>query len=157
MRLVSMPKVKTHHWAGVTLSMKNLFGIMPGIYYGWPKNVFHLHGIAQSICDINAAWPPHFAIVDGIIGMEGDGPIMGEAKSAGMIIMGRSAPAVDATRARVMGIDPEKIGHLRIAAGLKLGVIDSRGIDQRGETLESVRTDFRLLEHIDAHRGIRLA
>src|SRR5689334_13519107 len=37
--LVSMPKVKTHHWAGVTLSLKNMFGIMPGVAYGWPKNV----------------------------------------------------------------------------------------------------------------------
>src|SRR5262252_7382657 len=37
--IVSMPKVKTHHWTGVTLSMKNMFGIVPGSRYGWPKNV----------------------------------------------------------------------------------------------------------------------
>ena len=42
--IVSMPKMKTHHWVGVTLSMKNLFGLMPGIVYGWPKNVFHWAG-----------------------------------------------------------------------------------------------------------------
>ena len=39
--VVSMPKVKTHHWAGVTLSMKNLFGVVPGVAYGWPKNLLH--------------------------------------------------------------------------------------------------------------------
>src|SRR5215468_7323307 len=39
--LVSMPKLKTHHWAGVTLSLKNMFGIVPGAVYGWPKNVLH--------------------------------------------------------------------------------------------------------------------
>jgi uncharacterized protein (DUF362 family) len=73
--LISMPKLKTHHWAGVTLSLKNLFGIMPGAVYGWPKNVLHYRGIQQSILDINAALPvPRFNIVDGIIGMEGDGP-----------------------------------------------------------------------------------
>ena len=77
--IVSMPKMKTHHWAGVTLSMKNLFGVMPGVYYGWPKNVLHHAGIPESILDINAAVRPHLAIVDGIIGMEGDGPIMGTA------------------------------------------------------------------------------
>ena len=75
--IVSMPKMKTHHWAGVTLSMKNLFGVMPGVCYGWPKNVLHHAGIPDSILDINAAVRPHLAIVDGIIGMEGDGPIMG--------------------------------------------------------------------------------
>jgi uncharacterized protein (DUF362 family) len=39
--VVSMPKVKTHHWAGVTLSLKNMFGIVPGMKYGWPKNLLH--------------------------------------------------------------------------------------------------------------------
>ena len=43
--IVSMAKMKTHHWAGVTLSLKNMFGVMPGIYYGWPKNVLHHAGI----------------------------------------------------------------------------------------------------------------
>ena len=75
--IVSMPKLKTHHWAGVTLSMKNLFGVMPGVCYGWPKNVLHHAGIPESILDIAATVRPHLAIVDGIIGMEGDGPIMG--------------------------------------------------------------------------------
>ncbi|HTI52365.1 MAG TPA: DUF362 domain-containing protein, partial [Planctomycetaceae bacterium] len=56
--IVSLPKMKTHHWAGVTLSMKNLFGVMPGLCYGWPKNVLHHAGIGQSILDINAAVSP---------------------------------------------------------------------------------------------------
>jgi uncharacterized protein (DUF362 family) len=43
--VISMPKIKTHHWAGVTLSLKNLFGIVPGSIYGWPKNVLHWEGI----------------------------------------------------------------------------------------------------------------
>jgi hypothetical protein len=42
--VVSMPKMKTHHWAGVTLSMKNMFGIVPGTKYGWPKNILHWKG-----------------------------------------------------------------------------------------------------------------
>jgi uncharacterized protein (DUF362 family) len=43
--LVSMPKIKTHHWSGVTLAMKNIFGIVPGARYGWPKNILHWKGI----------------------------------------------------------------------------------------------------------------
>ncbi|HKF52025.1 MAG TPA: DUF362 domain-containing protein, partial [Candidatus Acidoferrales bacterium] len=76
--LVSMPKLKTHHWAGVTLSLKNMFGIVPGSCYGWPKNVLHWAGIDRSILDINAAARPDFAIVDGIMGMEGNGPLQGD-------------------------------------------------------------------------------
>jgi uncharacterized protein (DUF362 family) len=60
--IVSMPKVKTHHWAGVTLSAKNMFGIVPGMKYGWPKNLLHWHGIHESILDICATVPVHFVI-----------------------------------------------------------------------------------------------
>ena len=108
--LVSMPKLKTHHWAGVTLSMKNLFGIIPSAIYGWPKNVLHWAGIAESILDINSTLPvPQFAIVDGIVGMEGNGPIQGTPKPCGMLILGDDLVAVDATAARLMTIDPGKI------------------------------------------------
>src|SRR4051794_13562110 len=76
--IVSLPKLKTHHWAGVTLSLKNMFGTVPGALYGWPKNVLHWNGIDNSIVAINGSLKPHFAIVDGIEGMEGDGPLRGE-------------------------------------------------------------------------------
>ncbi|SPE39791.1 conserved hypothetical protein [Candidatus Sulfopaludibacter sp. SbA3] len=95
--LVSMAKMKTHHWVGATLSMKNLFGVVPSGIYGWPKNVLHWAGIDESIADLHAAFPRHFAIVDGIVGMEGNGPIQGVPKHAGVLVAGRDPVAVDAT------------------------------------------------------------
>jgi uncharacterized protein (DUF362 family) len=145
--IVSLPKMKTHHWAGVTLSMKNLFGVMPGIYYGWPKNLLHHAGIAQSILDINAAVKPHLAIVDGIIGMEGDGPIMGTAKHVGALVMGTNLPAVDATCARLMKIDPARVEYLAAASG-RLGPIAEKHIEQRGESIASLAQPFGLLDHL---------
>jgi uncharacterized protein (DUF362 family) len=153
--IVSMPKLKTHHWAGVTLSMKNMFGALPGSFYGWPKNVFHQAGIETSIIDINSTLRPHFAIVDGIVGMEGDGPIMGTAKKAGVIVMGRNLTATDATCARLMGINPYKVKYLADAKG-RLGPLNDSLITQRGEKWESVRTDFQLMDYIQAHQGLRL-
>ncbi len=120
--IVSLAKLKTHHWAGVTLSLKNLFGVMPGIIYGWPKNVLHHAGINQCILDIAATLKPHFAIVDGIVGMEGDGPIMGTPKEVGVLVMGRNLAAVDATCARIMGIDPFRVEYLAAADG-RLGPV----------------------------------
>lgn len=154
--VVSVAKMKTHHWAGVTLSMKNLFGVMPGVYYGWPKNAFHWEGIDRSILDIAETVKPDFAIVDGVVGMEGDGPIMGTPKRAGVIVMGRNLAAVDATCARIMGVDPHKVPHLAGGAG-RLGPIHEPLIRQRGEAIGSVRTDFALLEAIAAHNGLRLS
>jgi uncharacterized protein (DUF362 family) len=153
--IVSMPKMKTHHWLGVTLSMKNLFGLMPGIVYGWPKNVFHWAGLEPSVLDINATVRPHLAIIDGIVGMEGDGPIMGTPKPAGVLVMGRDLAATDATAARIMGIDPLKVDYLRAVHSGPVPIL-AENILQQGETIAAVRTDFELLDTIPAHRGLRL-
>jgi uncharacterized protein (DUF362 family) len=154
--VVSVAKMKTHHWAGVTLSMKNLFGVMPGIYYGWPKNLFHWEGIDKSILDINETLKPHFAIIDGVVGMEGDGPIMGTPKQAGVLVIGRNLTAADATCSRIMGIDPYKVSYLAAAAE-RLGPMLEPHIRQRGEAIASVRTDFALVEKIAAQKGLRLS
>ncbi|MGQ9689468.1 MAG: DUF362 domain-containing protein [Desulfobaccales bacterium] len=151
--LVSMAKMKTHHWAGVTLSMKNLFGLMPGSFYGWPKNHLHWAGINACILDITATVRPHFAIVDGIVGMEGDGPIMGAPKPVGVLVMGRNPMAVDATCTRIMGINPHRVVSLAYGEGW-LGPVREAHIHQVGESIAAVRTPFRLLEKIPAQRAL---
>jgi len=140
-----MPKLKTHHWAGVTLSLKNMFGIVPGSCYGWPKNVLHWAGIDRSILDINAASRPDFAIVDGILGMEGNGPIQGTPKAAGVLLFGDDPVAVDATACRVMGLLPEKVDYLA-RAGTMLGHVEAAKIQQFGEPVDSVRTPFKVVQ-----------
>ena len=142
--LVSMPKLKTHHWAGVTLSLKNMFGIVPGGCYGWPKNVLHWAGIDRAILDINAAARPDFAIVDGIVGMEGNGPIQGTPKDSGVLILGNDPVAVDATCCRVMGLVPERVKYLS-GAGTLLGHLKVDKIQQLGEPIASVKTCFAVL------------
>ena len=144
--LVSMPKMKTHHWAGATLSMKNLFGTVPGGVYGWPKNVLHWAGINECIADLHAVFPRAFSIVDGIVGMEGNGPIQGTPRAAGVVVAGADPVAVDATCCRIMQIDPLKIGYLRLAASE--GELGERLIPQRGETIASVATPFNLLPEL---------
>ena len=147
--IISLPKMKTHHWTGATLSMKNLFGLVPGAVYGWPKNVLHWAGINESIVDIHSAFRRYFAIVDGIEGMEGNGPIQGTAKHAGVIVSGSDLAAVDATCCRIMGINPDRIGYLQMAGAN--GHTEASGIPQIGERIGSVRTPFRIipqLQHI---------
>jgi len=109
--IVSMPKVKTHHWAGVTLSLKNMFGIMPGVAYGWPKNVLHWKGINLSILDINAAVPVNFVVADGIVAMEGNGPLHGSARNLGRIILSDDPVAADFMGVRLMCLKPWRISY----------------------------------------------
>jgi uncharacterized protein (DUF362 family) len=148
--IISMPKLKTHHWAGMTCSMKNLFGTVPGAVYGWPKNLLHAHGIANSIVDLTATIRPHLAIVDAVTAMEGDGPIMGRPRPLGFIAMGSDPVAVDATCARVIGLDPAKIDYLK-AASRFLGRTDEARISHRGESPSRYLAQFEVvpaLEHL---------
>ncbi|MEO0531712.1 MAG: DUF362 domain-containing protein [Planctomycetota bacterium] len=143
--VVSMPKMKTHHWVGMTASMKNLYGVIPGIKYGWPKNVLHHNGIPQTVADINSTLPRVVGIVDGIDCMEGDGPILGSPKHMGLIAVGASLPALDATLARVMGLVPERIGYLALASR-RLGPIAESRIEQRGENWCELVDPFTVLD-----------
>jgi uncharacterized protein (DUF362 family) len=144
--VISVPKMKTHHWVGATLSMKNFFGVVPGAVYGWPKNVLHWAGINECIMDLHGMLPKTFAVVDGIMGMEGNGPIQGTPKHAGVLIAGRDLPAVDATCCRVMEIDPAKVVYI---ARTRNGTIE-----QIGENISAVQTKFELLPQF---RALRLA
>ncbi|QDU90113.1 hypothetical protein Pla175_35130 [Pirellulimonas nuda] len=152
--IVSMPKMKTHHWVGVTCATKNLYGILPGIKYGWPKNVLHHHGIPQTVADIASSAPKTIAIVDGIDCMEGDGPILGSLKHMGLVLVGQSLPSVDATAARIMGLEPTRIEYLHLASR-RLGPLDDRRIEQRGEPWRSVADPFQVLDepHLECLRS----
>jgi uncharacterized protein (DUF362 family) len=151
--VISLPKLKTHHWAGATLSLKNLFGTVPGICYGWPKNELHWRGIDNSIVDIALTRTPDLAIVDGIIGMEGDGPLKGDAKPLGALIMGHDLVAVDATCCRLMMINPEKLGYLVMGHSRRLGRMNAAEIPQLGETIESLAQPFAQVPHFQHLRA----
>ncbi len=141
--LVSIPKMKCHHWVGATLSMKNLFGLVPGAVYGWPKNVLHWAGIQECIADLHGLFPRTFAIVDGIVGMEGNGPIQGTPKQVGAIVAGADAVAVDATCCRIMRIDPTLIPYLQMTEDN--AQTKAEGVHQIGEPVRALETEFRLI------------
>ncbi len=146
--VISLPKLKTHHWAGATLSLKNLFGTVPGICYGWPKNELHWRGIHNSIVDIAATRTPDLAIVDGIVGMEGDGPLNGTAVEMGVLVMSNDLVALDATCCRLMQLAPEKLDYLRMAASRRLGHLAEGNIEQRGEVIAGRKRPFEVVAHL---------
>lgn len=151
--IVSMPKVKAHHWAGVTLSMKNMFGVVPGSKYGWPKNILHWRGIQQSIVDICATVPIHFVIADAIVAMEGNGPLAGTPRHLGRIILADDPVAADATCARLMGFIPERIPHIAENAKF-LGNASLELIDQLAQPVTAANPPFRVVpefQHLRAN------
>jgi len=143
--IVSLPKLKTHHWAGMTASMKNLFGALPGLVYGWPKQILHEAGISKTIVDINTSLPKRIGIVDGILCMEGDGPLAGTPKPMGLVAVSLNPTALDATLARITGFDPEKVPYLNLSAD-RLGPIDDALIEQRGERWQELVSPFEIVD-----------
>lgn len=141
--VVSLPKMKTHHWVGMTCSMKNLFGTVPGRKYGWPKNLLHVRGIPHSILDLQHLVKPKLAIVDAIVTMEGDGPINGTAKPLGYVIIGEDLAAVDATCARIMKLNPHDLPYINMA-GKVVGNIEEDMIDILGPKIAEIAMTYEL-------------
>jgi len=157
--IVSMPKVKTHHWSGVTLSMKNMFGVVPGVRYGWPKNSLHWHGIQQSIVDLVATVPIRFVIADAIVCMEGDGPLAVTARRLDRIVLSDDPVAADATCTRLMGLMPERVPHIA-ETGKFLGNMSSDRIEQLAAPLTYPPAPFQTVEefgHLRARAGLAAA
>lgn len=121
---ISAAKLKTHVWSGVTLSTKNLFGLYLPPAYVVPGYISrgdpHLLSLNQSIVDMLLARPVDFAVIDGIWGMEGNGPWYGTPANAGIVLAGRNCVALDRVAMDVMGIN-FAVSHLDFAAYKGLG------------------------------------
>ena len=131
-RLINMPVLKTHLQTVFTVGLKNLKGVVPGKQ----KHIIHLQGLDQGIVDINTVVRSDLTIVDGIIGMEGTGgPTNGRPVRMNVILAGDNVVETDAAAARVMGGDPLKVEHIRLASEQGLGPLDP---DVLGDPLVSV-------------------
>ena len=135
--IISAAKLKTHVNTGVTLGMKNMFGLLPDKF----KAKYHAKGINKVIVDINTVIKPQLTVIDGFVGMEGRGPVEGTPVHMNLIITSKDVVAADSTGCRVMGIDPHDVSHIRRAHEKGLGNIDD--IEVLGEKIESVARKFK--------------
>jgi uncharacterized protein (DUF362 family) len=135
--VISAAKLKTHTATGVTLGMKNMFGLLPDKF----KGKYHFRGIDKVIVDINTVLSPTLTVIDGFVGMEGRGPASGDPVQMDLIIAGKDPVATDSTACRVMGIDPHEIPHISMAYKKGLGEIED--IEVVGAKLEDVNRPFK--------------
>jgi len=145
--LINMPVLKTHLQTVVSLGLKNIKGVVPGR----DKLIIHLKGLDEGIVDLNTVIRSRLVVVDGLVGMEGGlGPTNGSPVRVGAIVAGDNVVEVDATCARIMGLDPRKVAHIRLAAERGLGRLE--GFQVLGEGIERVRKEFELPSHPDLNR-----
>ena len=84
---------------------------------------------------------PVVAIVDGIVGIEGDGPLFGTGVPHGVLAAGADPVAVDSTCARLMGFDPQKVGYLWLAGWAGVGQVDR--VETRGATVAQLQRRYQ--------------
>jgi uncharacterized protein (DUF362 family) len=134
--IVSLAKMKTHCETLVSLSLKNMKGL---ISRDSERLRFHLLDVNRCLVDVNRTFKPGLSIVEGIVALEGIGPLYpGKPKNLGVMVGGTDPVAVDAVCTRIMRTDPGDIRHIVLADEAGLGTMDVRRIDVTGERLESV-------------------
>lgn len=135
--IVNLPKLKTCIGMTITLSLKNSFGLIAD------RNKPSMHkSLDRILLEINRSIRRHLILVDGIVGMEGNGPLLGNAVRTGLIVAGTCPVSVDATCSRIMGFDPRQIRHIKACSEGGLGTLDAEEIKVVGEEIEAVAQKF---------------
>ena len=145
--VISLPKFKTHGMAYFTGAVKNQFGCIPGTQKAtWHTRMPDAHNFCKMLLDLNSVIGTSFAILDGIVAMEGNGPKSGTPYKLNTLIMGQSLTAVDSTAIRLIGYDnPLDIPVLKEAEEYKWGTVLPNEIEVLGEKLEDMKVkDFKL-------------
>jgi len=135
--VVNLPKLKTCAGMTVTLSLKNSFGLIAD------RNKPSMHkSLDKILLEVNRSIRQHLILVDGIVGMEGNGPLLGEPVEMGVLIAGTRPASVDAVCSRVMGFDPSQISHINVCSEGGLGMLDAEKISILGEDIRAVARSF---------------
>lgn len=137
--LISVAKLKTHSDAVVTATMKNLFSLPVPVKYGVAgkflrRQDLHYRGIDQCIIDVNLVARAKFAVIDGMVGMQGDGPLFGQPVTMDLVFAGANQVAVDRVGMRAMEVGQGTVPHLTYAALLGLGPIDLSNVEVLGDS-----------------------
>jgi len=139
--LINVPVLKTHRGTLLSNCVKNI-GV--GVACREEKKRLHRLGIDEGLLDVFSVVKPHFNVVDALVCIEGDGPNFppGKPRPLGLVLAGEDGVAVDAVCARLIGLDPLEVKHLRLAHDRGIGIADLGQIEVVGERLEDVATIF---------------
>ncbi len=136
-KIINLPKLKNHGLTQITVALKNLYGVIPGLR----KGAYHfryksINEFNSLLIELNQLVKPVINIVDGILGMEGDGPASGDPKKADLIIMGEDTISVDYISAILMNYDPDSISFIKTAKEYKFGGYTKELINVKGKKIE---------------------
>lgn len=138
--LISLPLLKTHNKTTITGALKNQWGCLQTL-----RHNFHLV-LPQALADVNNLVQPRFAVMDGTVGLEGNGPKAGRPKEMNVLLASANLVGLDTTASRLMGFDPDLIPHLELCAQHGLGGMITEG-EVVGETIPPLLKIFMPAKH----------
>ena len=140
--LITLPKLKTHGMMYYTGAVKNQFGCIPGFRKAeWHTKQRDPLNFAKMLLDLNSVVKTSFAVLDGIVALEGNGPRNGNPKQMNTLIMGKSTTAVDSVAVRLIGYDNVlDVPHLKAAHDSKWGAVLPNEISVLGEIIENMKS-----------------
>lgn len=142
--VINVAKLKTHGSDTVSLSLKNSFGVPPGMIYGaGSKDRLHDLGLFNSITDLNTIRKPDFSIIEGIIGGEGTGPLSNRPVKSGIMLAGRDPVALDTVALTFMGFKMEDVFHVKLCGKANIGISDLNSIKVVGAELNDIKMKFK--------------
>lgn len=130
--LITVPVMKTHGKTRISGALKNQWGCLPSM-----RHEYHLV-LDEAIADLNAVVRPAFAVMDGTVGLEGNGPKSGRPRIADRVLCSADPVALDAVQALSMGIDPASVRHLATSQARGVGTAELGRIERRGPELAPV-------------------
>jgi uncharacterized protein (DUF362 family)/NAD-dependent dihydropyrimidine dehydrogenase PreA subunit len=143
--VITMPKLKTHTFTKFTGATKILFGLVPGL----TKPAYHLKFsdidlFSDMLLDILVYVKPSLSVMDGVVGIEGDGPgAQGEAKKVRVILASNDSVALDVVATTIIGMKPKDVPILRRAVERGMTSGDVSDIEVAGEKIDDVKVSYR--------------
>jgi len=135
--VINLPKFKTHALTRLTGAVKNLFGCLPGVQKaGFHARLVDEFKFSEMLVDLAELVGPRLHIMDGVIGMEGNGPRNGTTRQVGVVLISASPHALDYVVARIMSLDPKLVPTLNVA--ISRGLLNPEEIVILGDSLEDM-------------------
>ncbi len=138
--IISLPKLKSHGFEKFTGSIKNQFGCIPGL----AKGEFHVklpdsYDFARMLVDLDRFIKPRLYIMDGIIGMDGNGPRGGNPKKMNLLLFSEDPVALDATVCRLINLEPELVPTIKFGQEYNHGTYEKTEIELIGDDFDSFK------------------
>jgi len=144
--VINLPKFKTHGYTLYTGAIKNIYGTLPGLQKGnFHKQYPHPRNFSEILVDLYGLVKPVLHVMDGILGMEGNGPATGDRRNTGLLLASQDGVALDAVASSLMGFEENEIDAIRLASERGFGESQLQNIDVVGVKREDVQfSDFNL-------------